>query len=166
MGSGKSTMGRLVAAATGKDFIDLDLYIENRFRKSVSELFAERGEDGFRNLEREMLREVSGMEDVIIACGGGTPCFFDNMEIINGSGISVWLEAPVAVLHSRLLRGQYKRPLIAGLNPDELSSFIEKGLKNREPHYSKAQHRFNTALLETEQDRHQTADRFIKEFCS
>lgn len=163
MGSGKSTMGRLVSRATGKEFIDLDHYIENRFHRTVRELFAERGEDGFRQIERSMLHEVADMEDVIVACGGGTPCFFDNMEYINSHGVSVWLEAPVSVLHSRLLRGQYKRPLLAGLNPEELLDFIVEGIEKRREHYSKAQRRFNTALLETEADREITARRFIEE---
>lgn len=165
MGSGKSTMGRLVSRIAGIDSIDLDKYIENRFRKTISEIFTEHGEQRFREIEREMLREVAEMEDVIIACGGGTPCFFDNMEIINSSGISVWLDAPVSILHSRLLRGQYKRPLIAGMSPEELRDFISKGLEARKKHYSKAHYKFSTSLLESEQDRQQTADRFIEKFC-
>ena len=164
MGCGKSTMGRLVSQATGAGFIDLDAYIVNRFHKSVGEIFAERGEEGFRLLERAMLSEVADFEDVIIACGGGTPCFYDNMELINSAGTSVWLDASVDVLHSRLLRGQHKRPLLAGLTPEQLRQFIEKGLAERAPHYSKAHHRFNTTLLETEADRQQTASRFIDEF--
>lgn len=164
MGSGKSTLGRLVSKATGVEFIDLDAYIENRFRKKVKDIFAERGEEGFRLIERSMLHEVASMEDVIVACGGGTPCFFDNMDHINGHGMTVWLETPVPVLHSRLLRGQHKRPLLAGLTPDQLTEFIKAGLEKRREHYSKAQQRFNTALLETEGDREETARRFINEF--
>lgn len=165
MGSGKSTMGRLVSRATGLDFIDLDLYIENRFHRSIRQIFDERGEEGFRQLERSMLHEVADMEDVLVACGGGTACFFDNMEHINSHGESVWLEAPVSVLLSRLLRGQHKRPLLAGLSPAELETFIKEGLQKREPFYSKARHRFCTALLETDSDREQTAQRFINKFC-
>lgn len=164
MGSGKSTLGRLVSKTTGLDFIDLDQYIENRFHSTVRDLFNERGEEGFRQIERNMLHEVADMENVIIACGGGTPCFFDNMEHINTSGISVLLEAPLEILHSRLLRGQYKRPLIASLSSEELKKFIIKALAEREPFYSKAQHRFNTALLEREAERQETAQRFINTF--
>ena len=166
MGSGKSTLGRLVSRATGVDFIDLDHYIENRYHRSIRELFDERGEEGFRQIERNMLHEVAAMENVIVACGGGTPCFFDNMDHINASGTAVWLEAPLSILHSRLLRGQYKRPLIAQLTPDELMEFIKRGLESREQYYSRANHRFNTALLETENDREETAARFINEFMS
>ena len=86
MGSGKSTLGRALAQATGLTFIDLDTYIEQRFHANVRDIFAQRGEDGFRRLERMMLHEVSEFEDVIVACGGGTPCFFNNMEHINSHG--------------------------------------------------------------------------------
>lgn len=164
MGSGKSTLGRLVSKVTGREFIDLDHYIENRFHTTVREIFEKKGEEGFREIERNMLHEVAAMNDVIVACGGGTPCFFDNMEYINNSGISVWLEAPVSILHARLLRGQHKRPLLAGLDSDGLRDFIVRGLAAREKHYSKAQRRFSTALLETEDEREHTAKRFIDEF--
>ena len=75
MGTGKSTLGRAVARLGDIRFIDLDHYIEGRFHRSVSQLFEERGEDGFRKVEQAMLHEVGEFEDVIIACGGGTPCF-------------------------------------------------------------------------------------------
>lgn len=166
MGSGKSTLGRLVSRATGIDFIDLDHYIENRYHSSIRELFEHHGEEGFRELERRMLHEVGEMENVLVACGGGTPCFFDNIDYINKAGKAVWLETPLPILHSRLLRGQYKRPLISSLNSDELKTFIAEGLKKREKYYSKADYRFSTALLETESDREETAQRFIKEFMS
>lgn len=90
MGSGKTTLGRAFARAEGLEFIDLDWYIEERLHKSISELFAERGEEGFRNLERKMLHEAGEFEDVVIACGGGTPCFFDNMEYMNRQGTTIF----------------------------------------------------------------------------
>lgn len=76
MGSGKTTLGKAYSAATGLQFVDLDWYIEERMHKSISDLFAERGEEGFRLLEQRMLHEAGEFEDVLIACGGGTPCFF------------------------------------------------------------------------------------------
>lgn len=75
MGCGKSTLGRNVARMTGFQFIDLDNFIEARFHASVKEIFASRGEEGFRDIERRMLIETSDFQDVIVACGGGTPCF-------------------------------------------------------------------------------------------
>ena len=92
MGCGKSTLGRSVAALTGWQFIDLDNYIEQRFHRTVKEIFAEYGEDGFRKRERAMLQEVADFENVIVACGGGTPCFFDNMEWMNRQGTTVFLD--------------------------------------------------------------------------
>ena len=164
MGSGKSTLGRLVNRFTGIDFIDLDSYIENRHHKSVKEIFSEKGEEGFRIIERDLLREVSAIENVIIACGGGTPCFFDNMEIMNQAGNTVWLNAPLSLLHSRLMRGRHKRPLIADLDSEQLTEFIIRALDKRKPYYSKALYRFDTALLENEEDRELTAKRFISQF--
>lgn len=164
MGSGKSTLGRLVSKATGIPFIDLDAYIENRFHKSIRDLFAERGEEGFRIIERSMLHEVADMEDVIVACGGGTPCYFDNMEHINSRGVTVWLQAPLSILHSRLMRGRHKRPLIANLDSEGLRDFIVKALEQRRRHYSQSLHSFDTALLENETDREHTAQRFISQF--
>ena len=98
MGTGKSTLGRAVARLGDIRFIDLDHYIEGRFHRSVSQLFEERGEDGFRKVEQAMLHEVGEFEDVIIACGGGTPCFFDNMDYMNSRGLTILLEAPLPCL--------------------------------------------------------------------
>ena len=83
MGSGKSTLGLRLAQKAGLSFIDLDHYIETRFRKTINEIFAEKGEKEFRIIERNMLREVGEFEDVIIATGGGAPCFFDNIDYMN-----------------------------------------------------------------------------------
>ena len=83
MGAGKTTVGRALAKETGMQFYDLDWYIEGRMHKTVSQLFAERGEESFRRIEHNMLHEAAEFEDVIISCGGGTPCFFDNMEYMN-----------------------------------------------------------------------------------
>lgn len=164
MGSGKSTLGRLVSRATGIAFIDLDNYIEGRFSRSISTIFAESGEDGFRDIERRMLHEVAEMEDVLVACGGGTPCFFDNIDYMNSKGTTVWLSADNSVLHSRLMRGRHKRPLIASLDSNGLTRFIVDALARRDPFYSRASCRFETSLLETETDREDTAARFIEQY--
>ena len=83
MGAGKTTIGRQLALALGLQFYDLDWYIEMRYHKKVSDIFAEEGEEHFRDLERRMLHEVAEFEDVVISCGGGTPCFGDNMQYMN-----------------------------------------------------------------------------------
>ena len=105
MGAGKTTLGKAFARQMNIPFIDLDWYIEERFHKTVGELFIERGETGFRELERNMLHEVAEFENVVISTGGGAPCFYDNMDFMNGperlffwrcirmccSGACVWL---------------------------------------------------------------------------
>lgn len=160
MGCGKSTLGRNLSAATGIRFIDLDHYIEARFHRTIREIFAERGEDGFRELERKMLHEVADFEDIIVACGGGTPCFFDNMEYMNDHGITVMLDTSLDKLHSRLIRGRHKRPLIANKTDEELRLFIVEALQERMPHYNKAQIKFQSDLLENECEISDTVARF------
>ena len=86
MGAGKTTVGYALSKLTGWTFYDLDWYIENRMRKSISELFEERGEEGFRQIEMNMLHEVAEFENVIISCGGGTPCFYNNIDYMNEQG--------------------------------------------------------------------------------
>lgn len=161
MGCGKSTLGRLVAAQTPLQFIDLDLYIENRYHASIANLFQQHGEEGFRRLESNILAEVADFENVIVACGGGTPCFHNNMDIINSRGVAVWLQAPVEILHSRLMKGKHKRPLIAHMDSQRLRAFIEEALAARQHHYARAPLRFDTAQLETRTQCHDTARRFI-----
>lgn len=92
MGAGKTTLGKAFARKLNIPFIDLDWYIEERFHKTVGELFTERGEAGFRELERNMLHEVAEFENVVISTGGGAPCFFDNMEFMNRTGKNRFLE--------------------------------------------------------------------------
>ena len=162
MGCGKSTMGRAVSALTGVPFIDLDNYIEQRFHITVKEIFAQRGEDGFRDVARRMLQEVADFEDVIVACGGGTPCFFDNMEYMNSHGTTVFLNTPIDRLHSRLMRGRHKRPLIADKDDEELMTFIKEALAKRMEHYSKAQITFSSERLENKSEIANTAREFAE----
>lgn len=148
MGSGKTTLGKAYARAMQLQFIDLDWYIEERFHKTVQELFEERKEDGFREIERNMLHEVAEFEDVIIACGGGTPCFFDNMEYMNGKGETVFLDASPEVLFRRLKIAKSKRPLLMDKSDEELMDVIQNALKIRIPFYSQAKYVFNAESLE------------------
>lgn len=148
MGSGKTTLGKAYARAMQLQFIDLDWYIEERFHKTVQELFEERKEDGFREIERNMLHEVAEFEDVIIACGGGTPCFFDNMEYMNGKGETVFLDASPEVLFRRLKIAKSKRPLLMDKSDEELMDVIRNALRVRIPFYSQAKYVFNAESLE------------------
>lgn len=148
MGAGKTTLGKILARELNLEFIDLDCYIENRFHQSVSQLFATRGEEGFRKIERNMLCEVAEFENVIISAGGGTPCFFDNIEYMNKQGLTIYLKATPETLRTHLRMGKQKRPLIAEKNDTELEAFIRESLDKREPFYSQAQQIFDTGLLD------------------
>ena len=148
MGSGKTTVGRALSKDLELPFYDLDWYIESRMRKKVSQIFAERGEEGFRQIERNMLHEVAEFEDVIISCGGGTPCFFDNMDYINGQGQVVWLRCEPDVLHKHLMMAKGERPLLKGKSPEELTAYICEQLAYREQFYSKAHYTLDVSLMD------------------
>ena len=148
MGAGKTTIGKALSKELGATFYDLDWYIESRMRKTVKQLFDERGEEGFRRIERNMLHEVAEFENVIVSCGGGTPCFFDNMEYMNQQGQTVYLQASPEVLYGHLLMGKSVRPLLLGKTREELLVFIKEQLKKREPYYSQARHILNVDLMD------------------
>jgi len=148
MGAGKTTVGRALANELGVPFYDLDWYIESRRRKTVSQIFAEQGEEGFRRIEYNMLHEVAEFEDVIISCGGGTPCFFDNMDYMNGQGQVVYLKAEPEVLMEHLRMARTERPLLKGKSQEELRTFIEEQLSEREAYYSKARYIFDVSLMD------------------
>ena len=148
MGSGKTTVGKAISKELGIQFYDLDWYIESRMHKTVSQLFAERGEDGFRQIEHNMLHEVAEFEDVIISCGGGTPCFFDNMEYLNQQGETVYLKASPEVLYEHLKMAKTERPLLKDKTEEEMKQFIAEQLEKREPYYNQAKHIFDVNLLE------------------
>lgn len=148
MGAGKTTLGKALARELHVPFVDLDWYIEERFHKTVGELFTERGEAGFRELERSMLHEVGEFEDVIISTGGGAPCFFDNMEYMNRVGKTVFLNVHPEVLFQRLRVAKQQRPILQGKEDDELRAFIVQALEKRAPFYMQAQYVFNADHLE------------------
>ena len=140
MGAGKTTLGKAFARTLNVPFVDLD--------KTVGELFAERGEAGFRELERNMLREVGAFENVVISTGGGAPCFFDNMDFMNHSGKTVFLNVHPDVLFRRLRVAKQQRPILQGKEDEELKEFIIQALEKRAPFYSQAQYIFNADELE------------------
>lgn len=148
MGAGKTTVGRQLALNLGLQFYDLDWYIEMRYHKKVSEIFAEEGEEHFRDLERRMLHEVAEFEDVVISCGGGTPCFGDNMQYMNQQAETVYLKLEPEVLAMHLSMGRTVRPLILNKTGDELLSYIKETLKVREPFYTQARHIVDVSLMD------------------
>ena len=155
MGAGKTTLGKAFARHMDIPFIDLDWYIEERFHKTVGELFIERGETGFRELERNMLHEVAEFENVVISTGGGAPCFYDNMDFMNRTGKTVFLDVHPDVLFRRLRVATQQRPILQGKTDEELRIFIIEALEKRAPHYGKARYRFDAGQLES---RRQIAD--------
>lgn len=163
MAAGKTTLGKALARDLGLQFIDLDHYIENRYHSTISQLFAERGEEGFREIERKMLHEVTEFEDVIIATGGGTPCFYDNMEYMNSMGVTVFLQASVDVIFTRLTIARVQRPLVKGKSADELRQYITAMLEQRSPYYTRAHHTFCANHLEDTLQVSETVQRFKTE---
>ena len=149
MASGKTTLGRALAKELGYSFIDLDFYIEQRYRKRIPQLFAECGESGFRDLEARMLHEAGEFCDTVISCGGGTPCFGDNMDYMLSTGTTVWLDATTDRICQRLKIAKTRRPLLDGKTDDELRAFVSAHLSERLPHYSRAAVRLPSDRLES-----------------
>lgn len=148
MGAGKTTVGRALSKELGIPFYDLDWYIESRRRKKIAQIFEEVGEEGFRKIEHNMLHEVAEFEDVIVSCGGGTPCFFDNIDYMNRQGDVVYLKASPEVLYSHLLMSKNERPLLKGKSPEELIAFIREQLHVREPYYNRARYTLDISLMD------------------
>ncbi len=140
MGAGKTTLGKALAKDLNISFIDLDQYIERRYMKSVSQIFALKGEQGFREIESRMLREVGEFDDVIVSCGGSTPLIGDNMEYMLQHGQTVYLKCDNDTLLRRLKVARSQRPLIASKTDEELAAFIESETKRREPGYLRARY--------------------------
>ena len=148
MGAGKTTLGKVFAREMNVPFIDLDWYIEERFHnQSVN--CSPSGRSLFRELERNMLHEVGEFEDVVVSTGGGTPCFFDNMEYMNGCGQTVFLDVHPDILFRRLRVAKQQRPILQGKTDEDLRTFIVEALDKREPFYSQARYRFDAGYLES-----------------
>lgn len=138
MGSGKSHTGRRLAEARGVPFVDLDDWIEVHSGLSIAQIFNAEGEKGFRKREQKALHQTVSLERAVVACGGGTPCFFDNMEWMNARGLTVFLDTPAALILERLRKEREHRPLIRDLNEAELGQYIRNKLAERRPCYEQA----------------------------
>ena len=147
MGVGKTTFGKKLASRLMLKFIDLDNFIETKEGADIPQIIENKGEAHFRVLEEKYLKELCDLEDVLVSTGGGTPCFFQNMELINSSGRSVFLSLNEKTLLKRLLNGRASRPIISDLSDHELEGFIQKHLKSRLPYYHKAHITFDVMHL-------------------
>lgn len=138
MGSGKTTLGKELAAKLKYRFMDLDKQIEKKTKKTIAAIFKKKGEEKFRVIEKKELRETKKLRNIVIATGGGTPCSFDNMDWMNEHGLTIYLDVSAGVLFYRLVREKVERPLLKDLTDVELMEQIVIHLTTRESFYSKA----------------------------
>lgn len=138
MGCGKTTIGKFVARDMQWKFIDMDAYFEKKHSCTISEYFAKHGENGFREAEHEVVAELSTAENAVIACGGGAPCFFDNMRTMNASGATIYINVAPEELANRLKSAKANRPLLAQKSDEELLAHITSQLAEREKFYRQA----------------------------
>lgn len=148
MGCGKSYTGRKLAPLLGFDYVDMDRVIEAQESMSIKEIFEQKGETYFRNLEHQYLLDLDTNQNKVISTGGGVPCFFNNMEIMNEKGITIYLNRSKSVVIPRLLQGAHKRPLIQNMDEETLSTFYDAKLAERAPFYEKAQLHVGDANVE------------------
>jgi shikimate kinase len=150
MASGKSRLGDELSQLTGYPFVDLDDIFEERYRISVDDFFDKYDESSFRRLEQELLLETEPMPNAIVSTGGGTPCFFRNMEFMKINGVSVYLRVNSRILAERLQTVRRKRPLLKKAEPAELESLIRNHLSEREPFYLQADHVIEATHVDAE----------------
>jgi shikimate kinase len=139
MGSGKTYWGSFLAQRLHFPFYDLDAIITETEGKSIASIFAEKGEEYFRLLEKDILEDIIKEHPaLVLSCGGGTPCFFNNIELMKKEGTVVWLNTSIEVLTDRLKKEKAKRPLIKNISDDELRSYILKKMNDRRLYYEQA----------------------------
>ena len=139
MGAGKSLLGKCLAKRLGLGYLDMDVLLEEVEGKTIQQIFAEKGESYFRDLEAKLLREMTQYSNMIVSTGGGIPCYNDNMEWMNDHGITIYLDVSPMELARRLMNESDKRPLLNGKTPEELKKFIHSKLQERSYYYNQAQ---------------------------
>ena len=138
MGAGKSVVGRRLAKSLNLSFYDLDEEIESHYKMSVSAIFQKYDEACFRKLETSVLESFSSKDNFVLSCGGGTPCFGENMAFMKSIGTTIYIKLSTDELVGRISSSYHKRPLTEGKSDEELASYVDAMLKKREPFYSKA----------------------------
>ena len=140
MGSGKTHWGRLLSEKLKLPFFDLDEQVESHEGRSIPEIFSQSGEEHFRLSEKDALHIITESHDsFVMACGGGSPCYFNNIDYMNQSGITVWLNTAIEILFQRLLKEKDTRPLLKGLTDEQLKRFIVKKYADRKIYYEQAE---------------------------
>ena len=155
MGSGKSYIGKWLSEKFNLNFLDLDQFIEDSTQLSIPQIFSSNGEEGFREQEANLLRKTTDFNQYIISCGGGTPCFHDNMKWIKNHGISIYLKTSEELLFKRLNNQKTGRPLISSMSDDDLRHFISIKISEREKFYEQADYLYlqwddNNTLIDLE----------------
>lgn len=164
MACGKTTFGRALAQALGREFVDLDELVESQEGVPIPQIMAERGEGGFRLAESRALKQTAAMKNVVVACGGGTPCWRDNMEFMTLHGQTLWLVASPGRIAERILAAGPTRPLVAGKSPEELTGFVSSHLLSRQPFYCRAMWRLSGEHLESQKEIDDTVRDFLQKF--
>lgn len=135
MGTGKTHWGKIWAAQQGLRFYDLDTEIERHTGLTIPQIFEQHGETYFRQQEQERLLSFANKDRFILSTGGGTPCFYNNMQWMKENGLTIYLDTPVAILKERLIQEKWHRPLVRNLNEQEIETFIINSLKKRQKYY-------------------------------
>lgn len=143
MGSGKSTIGLELASQLGYSFIDLDELIEEKKERTIKEIFVFEGEDKFRKFENKLLKDLKNKDNIVFSIGGTTPCYLNNMDVMNSIGETIYFQVDKEELLKRWLDLKTKRPLLWGKTMEDISDYIEQSLKERESDYKKAKHVLN-----------------------
>lgn len=158
MGSGKSTIGKVVASQLDVPFYDLDIEFEKRYKIEIYKFFEAYGEEAFRKLEQGLLHEIAINNEFVISTGGGTPCFFDNALFMNSIGATFYLKYESDVLYNRLKQSPKKRPLFSDTEEAVAISSINQQIEKREYFYLKSKF-----IIEP---KGQTAQQIAKIICS
>ncbi len=140
MGSGKSIFGARLAEKLDYSFVDLEDYIEDIYSSPIKDIYSLKGEPYFRKIERQSLLELIEQENIVISAGATTPCFMENMELMNEKGLTIYIRQGTNCLYNRLNRGKKFRPLIEGMSHFQLIEYLETSLAKRKPFYEQAKY--------------------------
>jgi shikimate kinase len=151
MASGKTTVAKKLASKLEVEFVDLDKEIRKAEGMGIPEIFKIKGEQAFRKLERKELRKWLNKDNFVLACGGGTPCFFESMDEMNAAGVTIYLQMTAKAVVDRVQTAKDERPILKGLSEEKMLSKVAFQIEKREPFYSKAQWTINGVNLDIDE---------------